>query len=169
MREQAADNLREVLEVATATPDDGAAICGLFYAGVDEGQVRDNDTGADIENLQAGYFSDEGASGFWVARHDGRVIGMIGVQKTSRDIAEIRRLRVDDRYRRRGVGTRLMETAIQFCRSKGYLKVVLDVQVDRAPAIALFEKFGFKLARTREISKRKMLDFLLDLYSEQER
>jgi len=44
--------------------------------------------------------------------------------------------------------------------------VMLDVRIERGPAIKLFEKFGFKLARQRELDGRKILDFYLDIYSE---
>ena len=43
-------------------------------------------------------------------------------------------------------------------------KTGFDVRIERGPAIALFEKFGFTLTRTREHSGRQMLDFYLDLY-----
>ena len=52
------------------------------------------------------------------------------------------------------------------CQRQGYLKVVLDVRIERGPAIALFQKFGFKHGRTREIGGRKLLDFYIDLYSD---
>ena len=71
-----------------------------------------------------------------------------------------------DDLRRRGIGMRLMHEAVAFCQRLGYLKVVLDVRFERGPAIALFEKFGFKLARTRDMAGRRMLDFYLDLYRE---
>jgi ribosomal protein S18 acetylase RimI-like enzyme len=138
----------------------------LFNESVLEGQVRDNDTGADVENLTEGYFSDDGASAFWVADFDDEVIGMIGVQRTRANTAELRRIRVKRDYRRLGIGTRLMETAVDFCREQGYLKVVLDVRIERGPAIAMLEKFGFTHVRTREIGDRKTLEFYLDLYSE---
>ena len=44
--------------------------------------------------------------------------------------------------------------------------IILDVRMDRVPAISLFEKFGFKLSRSRDINDRRMLDFYMDLYSE---
>jgi ribosomal protein S18 acetylase RimI-like enzyme len=169
MSEAKADNFDlERLDIRPAEPSDHAVICDLFYSGVVEGQVHSNDTGADIENLQEGYFADEGESGFWVASYGDDVIGMIGVQKTLDNVAEIRRLRVKQGFRRKSVGTQLMKHAIMFCQRRGYLKVTLDVQIDRGPAIALFDKFGFKHARSREVNGRKMLDFLLDLYSEPE-
>lgn len=158
----------EQVEIRPATDADQPAISKLYREGFEEGQLRSNDTGADIENLRAGYFSDDGQSGFWVACHDGKVIGMIGVQRTSNNVGEMRRLRVHSDYRRRGVGTRLMEHAMQFCQDQGYLKVVLDVRVEREPAIKLFEKFGFTLSRSRDVDGRKMLDFYLDLYREPE-
>lgn len=158
------------VQVRLAQESDHTEIMRLFRSGMLEGQLRDGDTGADVDHLIDGYFSDEGASGFWIATIDAdgdeRIVGMIGVQRTGENSAEIRRLRVDEEFRRRGVGTSLMNEAVTFCHRRGYLKVVLDVRIERAPAIAMFEKTGFQLARTREIDERKTLEFYLDLYSD---
>lgn len=149
-----------------AQPEDHAFLRELFRESILEGLVGDNDTGADIDNLQAGYFSDDEQSGFWVADYNGLVIGMVGVQKTADSAAEVRRLRVRNTFRRHGIGTLLMEKALAFCRHHGYLKITLDVRIERGPAIALFEKFGFAHTRTREFEGRRLLDFYLDLYRE---
>lgn len=156
----------ERLQICLAEQRDYPAIAVLFREGLIEGQLRSNDTGADIDNIHAGYFSDEGASAFWVARYDDEVVGMIGVQHTAESVGEIRRLRVRHDFRRRGIGAKLMEQAVGFCREHGYLKVILDVRIEREPAIKLFEKFGFAHSRSRDIEGRKMLDFYLDLYRE---
>jgi ribosomal protein S18 acetylase RimI-like enzyme len=140
----------------------------LFYDGLSEGNVPVNDTGADIENVAEAYLSDNGSSCFWVAELNGDVVGMVGVQHTVDNTAEIRRLRVRADKRRRGIGAKLMEQAISFCRHHAYLKVVLDVRLEHEPAIALFGKFAFQLARRREVAGRCMLDFYLDLYREPE-
>jgi ribosomal protein S18 acetylase RimI-like enzyme len=161
-----ADFEQSQVGVRLAEPQDHPFLRELFRESVIEGLVGDNDTGADIDNLQEGYFSDEGQSGFWVASHRDIVIGMIGVQKIADNSAEVRRLRVRGTYRRHGIGTLLMEKALAFCKHHGYLKVVLDVRIERGPAIALFEKFGFSHTRVREIDGRKLLDFYLDLYRE---
>ncbi len=152
--------------VRLAQDGDQPALRELFQESVLEGLIGDNDTGADIDNLRQGYFDDDGQSAFWVAAFESLVIGMIGVQKIADDSAEVRRLRVRNAYRRRGVGAVLMEKALMFCKHQGYLKVVLDVRIERGPAIALFQKFGFKHGRTREIGGRKLLDFYIDLYSD---
>ncbi len=150
--------------IQPAQDEDFAEIRVLFRAGLDEGLVPDNDTGADIEILREAYMPEDGHSNFWVAKHDDYVIGMIGVQRTSPDAAEIRRLRVREGYRRQGVGAKLVEQALSFCQLQSYLKIILDVRIERGPAIKLFEKFGFQHARSREVNGRKMLDFYVDLY-----
>lgn len=152
------------MQIRLACDGDHHALRDLFQESILEGQVGDNDTGADIDNLQDGYFADEGQSCFWVADFRALVIGMVGVQRTNDHTAEMRRLRVRAAYRRHGVGTMLMERALSFCRQQGYLKIILDVRVERGPAIMMFEKFGFSHARTRDFNGRKLLDFYLDLY-----
>jgi ribosomal protein S18 acetylase RimI-like enzyme len=166
MAEEAQAFSLDQVAVRLAAPRDHAAVRQLFQAGLEEGHVPDNDTGADIDNIVEAYFSDSGQSGLWVADCGSGVIGMVGVQKTSDNEAEIRRLRVHADYRRRGVGTRLMEQALSFCRQQSYLKVILELHIERGPAISLFRRFGFRLNRMREVGGRKMLDFYLDLYRE---
>ena len=161
-----ADFSLDKVTMRLACPQDHPAVRELFRAGLFEGYVADNDTGADIENIVEAYFSDDGHSALWVADYDDNIVGMIGVQKTSDHEAEIRRLRVRSDYRRKGLGAKLVEQAITFCQHHGYLKVTLDVRIERGPAISLFEKFGFSLNRTREINGRRTLDFYLDLYRE---
>jgi ribosomal protein S18 acetylase RimI-like enzyme len=166
MTESAPETQLEDVMIRLAKDADHPEILHLYQEGLLAGHLRGNDTGADIEQLKAAYFADDGASAFWVACHGGDVIGMIGVQKTNDNTAEIRRMRVCETFRRRGVGSRLLEQATTFCRKQGYLKVVLDVRIEREPAIAMFEKFGFILVRTREHDNHKMMDFYLDLYTD---
>jgi ribosomal protein S18 acetylase RimI-like enzyme len=137
----------------------------LFEKSRIEGQTRENDTGADLDYLMAGYFECKD-SGFWVAQYEEWIVGMIGVQRVSDNSAEIRRLRVRDSYRRNGIGTSLMLHAIEFCKEKQFLKVVLDVRIERSPAIKLFDTFGFLHGREREADGRTTIDFYLDLYSD---
>jgi len=160
----------DITKVQLRPADDGdlPVLCELFEMGVLEGQVPDNDTGADIENFREAYEADDGMSGFWVAVYEGAVVGMVGVQKHDDNVAEIRRLRVRPDLRRLGIGSRLMERAIAFCRERDYLKVILDTRVEQEPAIRIFRKFGFQLGRTREIDGRRLIDFYLDMYREPE-
>src|SRR5436189_5954520 len=90
---------------------------------------------------------------------------MIGTKMINDSAGEISRLRVRQDHRRRGIGARLLETAIKWCEERGCLKVTLDTYMEREPALALFSKFKFKHSRTRDVSGKSLLYFYLDLYS----
>lgn len=153
-------------QIRHAIQDDLSVIQRLFDQSVYEGQTRINDTGADIENFEEAYLTSGETSGFWVAEEGDDVVGMVGVQEISDDVAEIRRLRVEEHHRRQGIGSTLMEQAISFCRDHGYVKIVLDVRIERGPAIEMFKKSGFFHSRTRENEGHKLLEFYVDLYQD---
>ena len=92
------------------------------------------------------------------------IVGMVGVQQHEDNVGEIRRLRVRHDYRRRGIGSALVEVALKFCRDRGYLKIALDTFMEREPAIRLFEKFHFRHSRTRSVMGKEVMHFYLDLY-----
>ena len=155
----------EEMVIRSATDGDITILRELFEMSRLEGQTRENDTGADLDFLIEGYFECKD-SGFWVAQYEEWIVGMIGVQRVSDNSAEIRRLRVRESYRRKGIGKKLMLHAIEFCKEKQFLKVKLDVRIERSPAIQLFDTFGFLHGSERESDDRRTIDFYLDLYSD---
>ena len=94
---------------------------------------------------------------------------MIGVQQHEPGVGEIRRLRVHVDHRRKGIGSMLVEKAVQFCNECGYLKLTLDTFVEREGAIRLFEKFHFHHSRTRNYQGKELMYFYLDLYEGEKR
>lgn len=138
----------------------------LYLEGLIGGKIAENDTGLDIDDIPSAYMKSPD-NHFWVAlNNQGHVVGMIGVQKgDDEDIGEIRRLRVRQDCRRRGIGSALMEKALQFCKERQFLKITLDTFMEREPAIKLFEKFHFNHTRTRKVGNKELLYFYLDLYS----
>jgi ribosomal protein S18 acetylase RimI-like enzyme len=136
----------------------------LYLEGMLGGKLAENDTGFDIDDIAAAYMNKPG-SHFWVAETPaGEIVGMIGVQHHGDGVGEIRRLRVAQVHRRRGIGKALVEAALKFCNDNGYLKVALDTFLDREPAIKLFEKFRFRHSRTKKVGEKELLYFYLDLY-----
>ena len=136
----------------------------LYRDGLLGGKLAENDTGLDVDDIQAAYLDRDG-NHFWVAQlENGEVVGMVGVQQCEPGIGEIRRLRVFHDYRRRGIGTKLVEAALRWCEHQNYLKVTLDTFMDREPAIKMFEKFNFKHSRTKQVNGRELLYFYLDIY-----
>ncbi len=144
-------------------PADHAAVKALYVDGMLGGKLADNDTGFDIDDVNLAYMSTPG-SHFWVAESDGKIVGMIGIQQLDAGVGEIRRLRVDRDYRRRGIGSAMLQRALEFCRDQGLLKVTLDTYIEREPALKLFEKFNFRHDKTRETAGKQLLFFYLDLY-----
>ncbi|HEV8290663.1 MAG TPA: GNAT family N-acetyltransferase [Tepidisphaeraceae bacterium] len=153
------------VKIRTYEPRDREVVKHLYVEGLIGGHIAPNDTGLDIEDVQGAYLSSDG-NHFWVAENmAGEVVGMIAVQIHRESEAEIRRLRVRQDHRRRGIGAKLLETAIKWCQEMGCLKVTLDTYMEREPALKLFEKFKFKHSRTRDVSGKSLLYFYLDLYS----
>lgn len=160
---------------------DAEACRQLYTDGLLGGQLAGNDTGLDIDDIAGAYLADP-LSHFWVAEtteaarehpdilgeaaKPGVIVGMIGVQHHDENVGEIRRLRVHRGHRRRRVGSRLLETAIKFCRDSGSLKVQLDTYIHRQAAMLLFDRFHFRHGRTRQCRGKDMLYFYLDLYSQ---
>lgn len=50
--------------------------------------------------------------------------------------------------RSKGLGKKLLNAFIEASREKGYRSVILSVEIDNKPAIALYEKSGFRVIKT---------------------
>jgi ribosomal protein S18 acetylase RimI-like enzyme len=88
-----------------------------------------------------------------IAEIGGRVVGFVlwapalepawfdpGVEKW----AELQELHVHLRFQNRGLGTRLVQTAIRQARSAGYRTLFLTAEASNAPARRVYEKCGFR-------------------------
>jgi GNAT superfamily N-acetyltransferase len=79
----------------------------------------------DLLDLDDFYIKPGGA--FFVLKSGKSILGTVGVKKNGEDGAEIRRLFVEEEYRGRGLGKKLLEMAEGFCREKGFKKVKVDL------------------------------------------
>ncbi len=86
---------------------------------------------------------------FGAAVEDGRVVGYC-VLRLIADEAELFRIAVADGRRRTGVAARLLEDALDFCKSNGAAAVYLEVRQTNGAAIGLYEKCGFKCGGRRK-------------------
>ena len=87
---------------------------------------------------------------FWlVAREGDRVAGYIGSQ-TVMDETDMMNVAVHPDFRRRGIAEELVNTLVENLKKIGSHCLTLEVRASNAPAIALYEKLGF-----REIGRRK--------------
>ena len=156
--------MTEQLTVRTYQSSDHKAVSRLYATGLLAGQLAANDTGADIENMHAAYFSDD-ANHFWVAEIDHHIVGMIGVARDEGHTAEIRRLRVDPDWQQHNeIAAKLLETALFHCKQHDYLKIVLDTRFEKSAALGFFDRFGFQHTRSKPHADKELLEFYVDLY-----
>ena len=85
--------------------------------------------------------------GLWTVSIAGRVEGAIAIDgfNTATHGAHLRWFITSEVLRGRGVGTRLIDTALQFCVAKGYAKIYLHTFDGLHAARHLYEKAGFTL------------------------
>jgi RimJ/RimL family protein N-acetyltransferase len=83
----------------------------------------------------------------FVAEDDGDVVGRLSLSRdphpASRHVADLG-LMVAARHRRRGIGKRLLEEAVEWSRRTGVSKLELHVFPWNEPALKLYESFGFE-------------------------
>lgn len=81
---------------------------------------------------------------YWlVADDNGTIAGYVGSQSVL-DAADMMNLAVAPAYRRKGVGQNLVNALVEHLQDKQVIALLLEVRVSNEPAIALYEKMGFK-------------------------
>jgi GNAT superfamily N-acetyltransferase len=91
---------------------------------------------------------DAARDGFWIEPDDGgTVAGSISIvgPRASNAPARLRWFIVDERMQGRGLGRKLMRSAMQFCREVGHQHVTLTTFAGLDAARALYEAHGFRL------------------------
>ncbi|XP_028854061.1 N-acetyltransferase family 8 member 3-like [Denticeps clupeoides] len=119
--------------------------CREFFAGYVRERLQ-----TDMKDVQKSFLSSPDSC-FWVAeaRVNGRseVMGMVAVEAKreagGERFGELFRMIVSPAARRTGLGSRLTQTAIDFCKERGFSKVVLHTSSTQEAAVALYRKTGF--------------------------
>lgn len=78
-----------------------------------------------------------------IAESNEELAGCVAVRGLDDGDCEIKRLYVRPKYRREGVGRRLVETAIGFARDVGYARMLLDTLPAMTEAQSLYQSLGF--------------------------
>lgn len=80
----------------------------------------------------------------FLAVADNQIVGSVAILGSSRHLAQLRWFLIHPDYRGRGLGKRLLNEAIVFCRERDYQKVYLMTTSMQETAIALYKKAGFR-------------------------
>ena len=79
------------------------------------------------------------------------------------DVAELRLMRVAEEVWRQGIGTRLTDVAIDWCRDHEVRTLVLNTTTPQKPAIGLYHKLGFREATRTFIDRYELVWLRVDL------
>jgi molybdopterin-guanine dinucleotide biosynthesis protein A/N-acetylglutamate synthase-like GNAT family acetyltransferase len=80
----------------------------------------------------------------WVALRDGQVSGSIALRRLDQTELELKRMYLRPELRGRGIGKRLLATALDWARAHGARRVGLDTTEEMAAARHLYEATGFR-------------------------
>jgi ribosomal-protein-alanine N-acetyltransferase len=78
----------------------------------------------------------------WVADLDGVPAGFL-IGRIAADESEILNMAVAHAHRRSGIGSKLLESALEFSRVAGSARAYLEVRASNEPALALYLRHGF--------------------------
>ncbi|XP_077986232.1 putative N-acetyltransferase family 8 member 5 [Glandiceps talaboti] len=121
---------------------------------------------SDLKDI-TNYYINRPRCHFWVADHNGTVVGTVSVQEDEADHtkAELRTLVVKKEYRRFGIGNRLVDTVVDFARARDYEELFLQVFISLEPARKLYEINGFKLLKIRRFNVFVAIKWELCIFS----
>lgn len=78
-----------------------------------------------------------------VAEVDGQVVGYGGIWLII-DEGHVTNIAVDEEYRGKGIGSKILEGLIQICRDRNMTAMTLEVRKSNVVAQSLYRKYGFK-------------------------
>lgn len=96
---------------------------------------------------QIGRYYGERQGGFWVAVESGRVVGMFGLEPSSVEAMELRRMYVDPDARRRGIARKMLSFAEGECRRRNRPRLDLSTSQLQGAALSLYRNSGYRLVR----------------------
>lgn len=85
----------------------------------------------------------------WVAEINGSVVGFL-VGRPAADEFEILNLAVGREFRRKGIASQLIETAIETARSAGAANIFLELRASNNAGIALYTHLAFRACGQRK-------------------
>ncbi|MBR5452416.1 MAG: ribosomal protein S18-alanine N-acetyltransferase [Clostridia bacterium] len=86
---------------------------------------------------------------FLLAEENGKIVGYLGM-KPVLDEGYISNVAVTNSARGKGIGSALLQKLDEYAKENGIRTISLEVRPSNAPAIALYEKFGYK-----QVGRRK--------------
>ena len=80
---------------------------------------------------------------FFVVESEGNIIGTIGIKEDDEKTALMRRFFVKSDLRGKGLGLKLIDQAMEFCKKSGYEVVLFDGNSQMHKVKRVLQKYGF--------------------------
>ncbi|KAJ0068670.1 hypothetical protein NL108_010347 [Boleophthalmus pectinirostris] len=132
--------------------------CYEIYAGYVRNRLR-----TDMRDIPGCFMSRPGDC-FWVAEAEmeghAQILGTVAVverEDGGERFGELFRMIIAPKCRRMGLGRRLTQTVVDFCKERGFSKVVLETSSTQAAAVALYKMVGFDLVTTKRRAEAPLL------------
>ncbi len=110
-----------------------------------------------------GSYSERGGTFLVALDVAGAVVGTAGVFPMGVGVYELRKMYLRPSARGHGLGARLFDACLAFCRERAARQLVLDTRDDMATAIAFYERRGFVRDDTQRRGARCTRGYRLDL------
>ncbi|WP_088014102.1 helix-turn-helix domain-containing GNAT family N-acetyltransferase [Gottfriedia acidiceleris] len=85
----------------------------------------------------------------WVAEVNGEIVGSIAITKANESVAQLRWFVLDEKYQGLGIGKKLIETTLDFCKENQYGHVFLWTVSILETARYLYKKYNFTLTEEK--------------------
>lgn len=157
--------LPEGLRIRRYQPADHDQVWALHWEGV-LGTTReypkvDPKYDEDLTRLEEVYLGV--GCNLWVVEAPGGLVGMAAIGRVAAATGRLRRMRVTEAWRRKGVANALLDEAIGFCRACGYSRLILDTTEHQTAAQSMYESAGFVKLGQRSLGPFVIYDYLLEL------
>ncbi len=117
-------------------------------------EMKPEDADAVVLVEQASFSVPWSRKSFWEEAANERTFYLLAIEGTQvigyagtwilDDEAQITNVAVLPEYRKKGVGSKIMEELIREAKNRGAVRMTLEVRPSNSQAIALYQKFGFK-------------------------
>lgn len=99
----------------------------------------------DFKDIEGIYLNNRGE--FLVGMKDNRIVAMGGLRKTTEDIVELRRMRVDPAFQRMGFGQMILNVLEKKARELRYKVIELQTTIKQVSAQKFYIKNGYTEVR----------------------
>ncbi|HZH62748.1 MAG TPA: helix-turn-helix domain-containing GNAT family N-acetyltransferase [Metabacillus sp.] len=96
----------------------------------------------------------------WIAEIGGQFAGCIGLVNDTKKVGQLRWFLVNPAFHKRGVGTQLIKSIVQYCKEHNYERIFLWTVSDMLTARTLYKKFGFEM--TEKLEEKEMWGVILE-------